>query len=367
MKNKEKEVEPDDKGDSHNLPVSQHDSIPVIYNLNFSENMRDTEQTSLDPSFFALDDAAYSPRRPTSTITRTPSGDRAPDSFAPIDISGNNSPGLSARTSYDFVSKDQPPSYLFSRNSESLLDIVSRFPDPGRIIPQKRYRPNIQSDRCRYVGEITLYPPIVFYAARSDTMCGISCSDALKTRFPPRRWPTPGNFELSGPPESVHIMWPGYAPWSGKILVRDFGAQPITRAKLAKNVANIIKNFIKAREKTPMDEDADPQYKVGTNHIRIEDLDLLGLEHVAPGSWQAHVRLRHRTEGPLHPVHSEARLRSESIEAMHKQTPLEDGGNTKTDTKLPRDSSLLQPLKSDHPDSSIDGMQSVSDVHPPSW
>lgn len=45
-----------------------------------------------------------------------------------------------------------------------------------------------------------------------------------------------------------------------------------------------------------MDKDADPRFKVGRNHIRIEDLDLLGLENVSQEVWQAHLRLRRRLE-----------------------------------------------------------------------
>lgn len=39
--------------------------------------------------------------------------------------------------------------------------------------------------------------------------------------------------------------------------------------------------------------DDDPRYKVGPQHIRIEHLELIGLQHVSMSSWQAHVRLRH--------------------------------------------------------------------------
>ncbi len=41
-----------------------------------------------------------------------------------------------------------------------------------------------------------------------------------------------------------------------------------------------------------MDKGADARYKVGRRHIGVEDLELLGLQHVSMGSWQAHLRLR---------------------------------------------------------------------------
>lgn len=45
---------------------------------------------------------------------------------------------------------------------------------------------------------------------------------------------------------TVIPQWPGYAPWSKQIPTRDFRTppQPITRSKLAKNVAKTVKRFI---------------------------------------------------------------------------------------------------------------------------
>ena len=46
----------------------------------------------------------------------------------------------------------------------------------------------------------------------------------------------------------------------------------------------------------PMEEDADPRWRVGGDHgIKLEDLELVGLQHVSMGSWQAHLRLRRRS------------------------------------------------------------------------
>lgn len=77
-----------------------------------------------------------------------------------------------------------------------------------------------------------------------------------------------------------------------------------------------------------MEEDVDPQYKVGKGHIRLEDLDLLGLEHVSMGSWQALVRLRGRKAESLRPAPSDVLVKLESAEATHKQ--LEGDVNART-------------------------------------
>ena len=47
-------------------------------------------------------------------------------------------------------------------------------------------------------------------------------------------------------PDAVQNQWPGYQPWSRQIPTRDFRNPPgpITRAKLAKNVAKSVARFI---------------------------------------------------------------------------------------------------------------------------
>ena len=45
------------------------------------------------------------------------------------------------------------------------------------------------------------------------------------------------------------------------------------------------------------EDDADPRWRVGAEHIKLEDLMLVGLQHVSMGSWQAHLRLMRNDEG----------------------------------------------------------------------
>lgn len=42
----------------------------------------------------------------------------------------------------------------------------------------------------------------------------------------------------------------------------------------------------------PLEVDAERSWKVGTQHIKMEDLILVSLHHVSKGSWQPHFRLR---------------------------------------------------------------------------
>jgi hypothetical protein len=85
---------------------------------------------------------------------------------------------------------------------------------------------------------------------------------------------------------------------------------PITKGKLAKNIANCVKRFIEVRskvdlrrvanishslkdkEKERMEMEADRKWKVGTRYIRMEDLMLVSLHHISKGSWQPQLRLR---------------------------------------------------------------------------
>ncbi|CAL1697900.1 unnamed protein product [Somion occarium] len=92
----------------------------------------------------------------------------------------------------------------------------------------------------------------------------------------------------------VPIGWPGYAPWSRQIPTPDFRIPPapITRAKLAKNVAKTVQRFINDMADRPMEDGADVRWRVDPGHITIDRLDLVGLQHVSAGSWQAHVHLR---------------------------------------------------------------------------
>ena len=47
----------------------------------------------------------------------------------------------------------------------------------------------------------------------------------------------------------MYEQWPGYQPWSRQVPTRDFRNPPgpITRAKLAKNVAKSVARFIAVR------------------------------------------------------------------------------------------------------------------------
>ncbi|KAK0446710.1 hypothetical protein EV421DRAFT_215880 [Armillaria borealis] len=163
------------------------------------------------------------------------------------------------------------------------------------FVPQIMYKPHTSSDRRRYVEEVNLDPPIYFWV-QDPSECGLALSDALHSRVRRLIDRDEPMFKDRGPSVSVRIEWPGYRPWSRQIPARDFRTPPcpITRSKLAKNVAKCVQRFIQERQGVPMEDDSSPDWRVGTqpNTIRVEDLVLVSLHHVSMGSWQPHLRLR---------------------------------------------------------------------------
>ncbi|KAM5530228.1 hypothetical protein V8D89_016116 [Ganoderma adspersum] len=198
----------------------------------------------------------------------------------------------------------QPPAFdpkdsliTMPREVGSVLEIANAagYHHGGPFIPQKTYRPHTISDRRRYVDEVELEAPIMFFSNK-PTGCGIPLRDALSSRFSTLEGRDDAMFQGRGPSVSIRLNWPGYAPWSRQIPTRDFRSppQPITRAKLARNVAKTVQRFIQEMENQAMEDPSEVKWRVGTRGIRLEDLILVGLQHVSMGSWQAHVRLVQR-------------------------------------------------------------------------
>jgi len=160
------------------------------------------------------------------------------------------------------------------------------------MVPQKRYKPHTSSDRRRYVDEVNLEQSIHFYMHKPDEE-GIPLRDAMHGRFARLMGRDEPMFQERGPSISVRIIWPGYQAWSRQIPTRDFRNPPgpITRAKLAKNVAKSVARFITEHKGRQMEEDGDPAWAVGPLKIDTFDLVLVRLDHVSKGSWQAQLQL----------------------------------------------------------------------------
>lgn len=160
-------------------------------------------------------------------------------------------------------------------------------------IPQSIYQPYTEADRVRYIEKADLKEPIIFKTAHPDQW-GIALDDALKAKMKDLHDKDDNMFENCGPSVSIRLQWPGYRAWTKQIPTMDFKSPkgPITRAKLAKNIANCVKRFIEEKEKERMEMEADRRWRVGTRYIRMEDLILVSLHHISKGSWQPQLRLR---------------------------------------------------------------------------
>ncbi|CDO77674.1 hypothetical protein BN946_scf184969.g25 [Trametes cinnabarina] len=167
------------------------------------------------------------------------------------------------------------------------------------LVPQPDYKPHTQSDRPRYVEEAELEGPIFFWtlftdgSGRTFKTLGIPLLDAFNSRFVDLMDRDDPMFQERGPQVSIRINWPGYAPWGRQIPTRDFRSPPlpVTRSKLARNVAKTVQRFILEMDGRAMDDNAQEAWRVGERHIQLGDLMLIGLQHVSMGSWQAHLRL----------------------------------------------------------------------------
>ncbi|KAH7907264.1 hypothetical protein BJ138DRAFT_521918 [Hygrophoropsis aurantiaca] len=161
------------------------------------------------------------------------------------------------------------------------------------FVPQSIYQPHTLADRERYIAKASLSPPIVFHV-EDPYEWGIPLEDASRMKMKRLIGKEDLMFEDCGPSVSIRIQWPGYDSWTRQIPTKDFRVPkgPITRAKLAKNVANCLRRFIEKKAKEPMHEDAEKKWRVGPRHIKVEDLILVSLHHISQGSWQPQLRLR---------------------------------------------------------------------------
>ncbi|KAI0044756.1 hypothetical protein FA95DRAFT_1561869 [Auriscalpium vulgare] len=162
----------------------------------------------------------------------------------------------------------------------------------GPMVPQTRYKPHASSDQRRYREEVALDESIHFFMQEPEEH-GISLADALNDRFARLAGCDEPMFIDRGPSISVRINWPGYQPWSRQIPTRDFRnpPEPITRAKLAKNVAKSVQRFIQEHKNRAMEEEGEEEWMIGPQKIDLFDLVLIRLDHVSKGSWQAQLQL----------------------------------------------------------------------------
>ncbi|KAL1747923.1 hypothetical protein HDZ31DRAFT_71930 [Schizophyllum fasciatum] len=240
-----------------------------------------------------------------------------------------------------------PPRSTVRADFEAALALPTR--GAGPFIPQRMYAPTTRADRQRYVEDIAPEPSIFFWNKRGDS-CGIPLVQALKRAV--HDLEDADGFIFSGvrPSVSIRLEWPGYKQWTKQIPAKDFRKvpAPLTREKLAKEIAKCVRAFIKERQYRALDDTAfsptAPRQPLdgaapsspggstfsspggsassaldggavssapegaafssshvaphrawrvgGGSGIALEDLVLVSAHHVSRGSWQPHLRLR---------------------------------------------------------------------------
>ncbi|KAG1876553.1 hypothetical protein DFJ58DRAFT_909804 [Suillus subalutaceus] len=183
----------------------------------------------------------------------------------------------------------QSPLVLESRDTGDLqLAIIQ-----AETVPQKLYQPRGKTELEKYVHTANLSSPILFYAEKPSEL-GIALEEILKSNSRCLGDRDDLVFEGGGRTISVRIEWPGYRRWNCQLPTKDYRKTPgpITKAKLAKNLATCIRRFIQKMANQPMEADSDPMWMISPHHIKFEDLVLVSLDHVSQGSWQPQLRLR---------------------------------------------------------------------------
>ncbi|KAJ7035641.1 hypothetical protein C8F04DRAFT_1258846 [Mycena alexandri] len=249
----------------------------------------------LSPTGYGSQNVSPHTTPPHLTPPTTPGG--SPNSFAPSPSPDLHSPLLPFVNVQPKVEERAQSLYTHRDQLQFFKDALSlpAHGVSGPFVPQLMYKPHTNSDRRRYVEEVDMEAPIHFWV-ENPSECGIPLSDALHSRVRRLLKRDETVFEGRGPSVSIRLEWPGYRQWSRQIPTKDFRSPPgpITRAKLAKNVAKCVQRFIQERHGQPMEDDADARWRVGPgpNQIKLEDLILVSIHHVSMGSWQPHLRLR---------------------------------------------------------------------------
>jgi len=242
--------------------------------------------TPVTPGLVSPSHHGYTSSPNHSALTPSTPAVNVPDVFPPFPSPASASPFLGQVAPWQLSHPQPQPS------PEPERHIPFSEHRRGPMVPQKRYKPHTSSDRRRYVDEVVLEESIHFYMQKPDE-AGIPLKDAMHGRFARLAHRDEAMFQERGPSISVRINWPGYQPWSRQIPTRDFRNPPgpITRGKLAKNVAKSVARFITEHKDRPMEEDGDPAWAVGPGQIDVFDLVLVRLDHVSKGSWQAQLQL----------------------------------------------------------------------------
>jgi len=89
---------------------------------------------------------------------------------------------------------------------------------------------------------------------------------------------------------SIRLEWLNCPSWTQQMRTKDWKRKPspISKAKLATEVAKKVKRFLEDMRPNHRGSQGDP---LSPSRLDFDRLTLVALEHVSMGSWQPHLRL----------------------------------------------------------------------------
>jgi hypothetical protein len=120
--------------------------------------------------------------------------------------------------------------------------------------------------------------------------CGMPLSAALRCVYSGLSGRDDPMFIGSRTSISIRLEWPGCSSWAQQMRTKDWRRKPspITKAKLATEVAKKVDRFLKDMGRNVRGSQGDATLP---SHIDINRVALVALEHVSMASWQPHLRL----------------------------------------------------------------------------
>jgi len=103
-------------------------------------------------------------------------------------------------------------------------------------------------------------------------------------------------YEREGAAISIRIEWPGYPSFKRqfKTMTCNRTPRPITKAKLANDIARAFESFANRAK----DKEIDPshaEWRVGLSYLNADNIDLVALKRVSTASWQPVFAIRHNS------------------------------------------------------------------------
>lgn len=143
----------------------------------------------------------------------------------------------------------------------------------GVIVPQTVYIPDGGNQPLAGGAVVSFYPGIPLPRALQ-----LGAGQGFDNR--------PPTTSLDRARLTLRVLWPGYAPWSTNLNVRERTptADPVPLHRLIRRIAESVRNFYQERNNAPFNQVAAGDWSL--NRIPFERLYLLELRQVSPGSWQ---------------------------------------------------------------------------------